>query len=237
MTYTSNFYLGNNNSGQLLLNNCSYIIIEDQIQINIDKICNNREIFNLSGSLSIELWALAESYDGKSFSNAYCMANIMIGEIFGQHFLENCQYNMSFRNPPSGNWQLCLMLREFNGEVYETVDYCNFTIPYIIDSKSDISPNINNSLESKDTIYKSEDKRNEKKVVNDNKIVVKVTKVIEKINLNTASEEEIAKIKGISGKLANLILNSRPFESSNDLIKLKGIGKKLLTTILEQSEI
>lgn len=236
MIYTNDSFLGNCNHPELSLgSNCGYTINEKQIQINIDKIYNNREISNISGSLSVELWALAEVYNGKYFSNAYCMANIMIGEISGQHFLENCQYNLPFTNPPSGTWQLCLMLREYNGEAYETIDYCNFNIPYFVDNIIAIEPKCINELE----IYKSNDEKIEKKITKTStkKTASKDSKVVEKIDLNTAKEEEITKIKGISWKLASLIFSSRPFKSSDDLMKIKGIGKKLLDTILEQAKI
>lgn len=240
MIYENNLYLEDNSSGQIFMNNCGYMMNENQIQINIEEICNNRDISNLSGSLSVELWALSEIYNGNSFSNAYCMANVMIGEILGQHFFKDCQYNLPYSNPPLGNWQLCLMLREFNGQIYETVDYCNFNNPYFVDCKSNIFSDKTISTESKSVNELETDKLN-KNITNredDNKeIIVKVSKIINKINLNTASEEEIVKIKGVSGKLANLIFNNRPFKTSDELMKLKGIGKKLLNTILEQAEI
>jgi len=52
-----------------------------------------------------------------------------------------------------------------------------------------------------------------------------------KININTASEEELLKLKGIGPKIAESIIKRRakkPFKSIDELIEIKGIGKKFL---------
>lgn len=53
----------------------------------------------------------------------------------------------------------------------------------------------------------------------------------EKININQASAEEIAHLKGIGQKYAERIVQYRdengPFESPEDIIKVHGIGTKV----------
>ncbi|MGY2894098.1 ComEA family DNA-binding protein [Deinococcus sp. UYEF24] len=47
------------------------------------------------------------------------------------------------------------------------------------------------------------------------------------MNVNTATEAQIAGIKGVGSKIAAAIVKARPFKNSADLIKrVKGIGPK-----------
>ncbi|MDL2716460.1 MAG: helix-hairpin-helix domain-containing protein [Acidobacteriota bacterium] len=52
---------------------------------------------------------------------------------------------------------------------------------------------------------------------------------VEKVNLNTASEKDIAAAKGVSDKLAKELVKNRPFKTWDDVSKVKGVGtgKKL----------
>ncbi len=62
----------------------------------------------------------------------------------------------------------------------------------------------------------------------------------EKVNLNTASEKEIAAAKGVGEKLAKELVANRPYKTWEDVSKVKGVGsgKKLdsLKKVLKLSE-
>lgn len=57
---------------------------------------------------------------------------------------------------------------------------------------------------------------------------------INKININTASEEELIIIKGIGPSLASAIVDNRPFNSVSELTKIKGFGKSLYSKLHKQ---
>ncbi|RLG12301.1 hypothetical protein DRN73_03065 [Candidatus Pacearchaeota archaeon] len=54
------------------------------------------------------------------------------------------------------------------------------------------------------------------------------------ININTASAEELDKIYGVGPKTAPKIINSRPFNSLDELINVSGIGEFTLQKIKDQ---
>jgi DNA uptake protein ComE-like DNA-binding protein len=48
------------------------------------------------------------------------------------------------------------------------------------------------------------------------------------VSVQTASVEELAKVKGLNLKLAREIVKARPFTSLNELVKVSGIGERTL---------
>ena len=56
----------------------------------------------------------------------------------------------------------------------------------------------------------------------------------EQININTASKEDLDQLYGIGEVKADAIINSRPFESVDDLINVNGIGEITLQKIKDQ---
>jgi competence protein ComEA len=63
---------------------------------------------------------------------------------------------------------------------------------------------------------------------------------VEKVNLNTADEKDIAAAKGVGAKLAKELVAGRPYKTWDDVSKVKGVGtgKKLdaLKKVLKLSE-
>lgn len=57
----------------------------------------------------------------------------------------------------------------------------------------------------------------------------------EKININTATEEELMSLDGIGKVKANIIIENRPYQSIHDLKGVKGIGEDLFRRI--ESEV
>jgi competence ComEA-like helix-hairpin-helix protein len=52
-----------------------------------------------------------------------------------------------------------------------------------------------------------------------------------RVNINTATIEELQSLPGIGPARARLIVANRPYQSVQDLAKLQGIGRKLTTDL------
>jgi hypothetical protein len=100
---------------------------EQHLVIDIERIHNPRDPYNLSGSLSLELWALTEPYTGGDF-RGHALAGITLGTLNGGASWQDCAYDTEITLPPPGTYTLALMLREWVGNGYVTRDHCNFDL-------------------------------------------------------------------------------------------------------------
>ena len=80
-------------------------------------------------------WALEHAFQGGSFFG-HSLAGFRVGELQGAHVFRDVSYVCDFTEPPTGTWYLCMMLREWNGVAYETRDFINFDVPYVVKDHS-----------------------------------------------------------------------------------------------------
>jgi hypothetical protein len=125
-------------SSPLTLEQCAYSIENGRVTISIRRIASHRDSRDVSGTLSVELWALEGPYSGGDFGGIP-LAATSIGEMLGQHFLTDCRYELVFQQPPDGTWHLTLMLREWTAAGYITRDYVSFSPPYVTGTGSVMS--------------------------------------------------------------------------------------------------
>lgn len=101
---------------------------EDRVVVDVERISNPREPDNMSGTLSLELWALAEPYVGGDF-HGDALAGMTLGPLAGGASWQNGTCELTMTRPPDGSYTLVLMLREWVGNGYITRDHCNFAHP------------------------------------------------------------------------------------------------------------
>jgi len=220
---------------------CGYAIEEDRIAITIAEIANHRDPANLSGTLAIELWALAEPYTGGGFTGAP-LCGTSIGELRGQHVLANCRYDLIFQAPPPGTWSLTLMLREWTAMGYLTRDYVNFAAPYVAARQPAI---MRSGL---DDVMDVESAENRKPLGTPAEPVAAPPGLTTApgrahtssssepppdatVSLNAASSKDAAAVKGISETVAENTVAARPFASVDELPTVKGMRARLLKKV------
>lgn len=179
---------------------CGYEILNDQVIIKVAEISNLRETNGISGTLSLELWALEQPYNGDGFQGV-ALAATNIGELLDQHFLADQNYTLTFKAPLNGTWYFTLMLREWDGYRYITRDYANFALPYIVNSKPFVSRSeIDNVITVDFTGNKTVSEvtgfnRTTNYIVEDKK-----EPTTEDIAISETPEKEIIKKKGVTKK-------------------------------------
>jgi DNA uptake protein ComE-like DNA-binding protein len=239
--------------------NAAYRIEGSYVHIKIDEIHNTRSD-NLSGTLSLELWALDAPYVDGDFTGQ-ALAGTQIGQLLGQHFLQNCAYQLLFQAPTAGEWHLCLMLREWDNNGFTTRDFVNFTVPYVVEapaSKVTVKHTDNSNI-IKVSFTDKEDTPEVKTIdlssldeipsLVTSTVTSKAEKAdsapakkkksekVELISVNQAELETLEHIKGLSKVSAKGIVEARPFKKLNDLLNVKGIGKKVLEKIRSQIKL
>ena len=216
---------------------CGYTVNDDRVAVTVNEIANRRNIGDISGTLSVELWALKQPYAGGSF-NGVALAGTSIGEVSGQHYLADCRYDLIFAEPPTGTWFLSLMLREWTETGYVTRDYVNFTLPYVVAAKPRVVRTAADNVISVSFTGKpagspgpserdagAPPKAGVAKWAPVDPVKPSISTVA---SLNEATIEEIVAVKGVSKKVAGNLVAARPFKSFDELLAVKGIGKAMI---------
>lgn len=60
---------------------------------------------------------------------------------------------------------------------------------------------------------------------------------VQKIDVNSATLDQLQELKGIGPKLAQAIIDGRPYKTVEDLLEVKGIGEKKLEAIKDLIEV
>ena len=63
-----------------------------------------------------------------------------------------------------------------------------------------------------------------------------LTPAVQKVDINTATAEELCALPGVGPVIAERIIEKRPFESPEDLMSVEGIGESTMEKIYEYLE-
>jgi len=193
---------------------------DDSATLHAAGITNPRAPDNLSGTLSLELWALTAPYtSGKP--DGVPLAASQLGCLGGQQAWHELRVEAPLASQPAGSWHLAMLLREWTPIGFVTRDYANFSQPVSWPETTPAAPapEAEPELATKPAkagkaAAKPKDKASKAKPA--------------AVSVNTASSAELAAVKGLSKSVAAAIVAARPFASLDELLKVKGLGNKLL---------
>lgn len=213
-----------------------YSIEGEQVVLRAEGVANPRPQGNSSGTSSLELWAFAEPYTGGEPLGER-LAAAELGSVRGGHRLPQVERRAPFTPPRAGRWHLSLLLREWTlPHGYVTRDHRNFDVIY-----QQTAPEPAAAPAPPPAAPRATDKLRLVKPAPEAVVAAAPAAVTApaaataaasgRLSVNTASVEALAKLPGLSLKVAKELVKSRPFASLDALIQVRGIGDKTLRRI------
>jgi Helix-hairpin-helix motif len=217
-----------------------YDVQGQEVVLEADGIFNPRPGDNLSGTLSLELWAFPVSGPP---SEALRLATSEIGSVAGRSQLPAIERRVAFREPPVGRFELALLLCEWTfAHGYVARDRRDFSCIY---ARS--APELPGSSQARTPVAVAAPARPVERLrlvptVVPTLVPTVVPAVLPDVppevaakpgpqglvSIQTGSVEDLAGVKGLSRKLAQEIVKARPFASLADLIRVRGLGPKTI---------
>lgn len=197
---------------------------DDSATLSAEGITNPRAPDNLSGTLSLELWALTAPYtSGKP--DGVQLAASQLGCLGGQQAWHDVRVDAPVASKPAGNWHLSMLLREWTPIGFVTRDYANFALPVSWPAPAAAEAPLEAPAKAKPAAKPGKAGKAASKSKGKDKSG-KAEPIA--VSINTASSGELAAVKGLSKTVAAAIVAARPFASLDELLKVKGLGNKLL---------
>lgn len=168
------------------------------LQIDSVAIHNPRAADNLSGSLCLELWALAVPYAGGAFGGQ-CLGRVEVGQLGGQ---TGCDcLGETWAAPAETASELVLMLREWTQEGLLTRDHRAVRLASGVLTETAASVVVAGKFKPRSAHL---------------------------LSVNLATEAQLVAIDGLNRALAKAVIAARPFTSIEGLLAVKGVGEKRL---------
>jgi hypothetical protein len=235
-----------------------YSVEGGQVLLRAEGVANPRPEGNTSGTLCLELWAFSEPYAGGE-PRGQRLAGTELGSVRGKYRLPDVERLTAFTPPPSGRWHLSLLLREWTlAQGYATRDHRNFDVVYDQAAPDQAAP-VPAPAPTPPASTRATEKLRLIKPGEAPAPVAAAAPVAATapapaaapvaatapaaasapaaaknagvVSVNTGSIEDLAKLPGMSLKVAKEIVKSRPFASLEGLVQVRGVGDKTLRRI------
>jgi competence ComEA-like helix-hairpin-helix protein len=230
--------------GPYLSGDVGYRLDGAEVVLEADGIFNPRSDGNLSGTLSLELWASPTSGGP---GEAVRLAAAEIEPVGGQSSGPAIERRVAFSAPPIGRFRLALLLCEWTvAHGYVTRDRRDFAVDYeraaaalaaaapvaVVPAPAPAIPAAPARAVEKLRLVPA---ASEPAVAVATDLAVPApareaspSRAARRISIQTATVDELARVKGLNLKLAQEIVKARPFTALAQLIRVRGIGEKTI---------
>jgi DNA uptake protein ComE-like DNA-binding protein len=245
-----------------LLGEVSCSLANGGAELSVETIVNPRSGENLSGTLTLEVWALDAPYAGGSWTGIP-VASLVLGVLAGGDEWSACHFTVPAALPPEAAL-LTVMLREWTPSGYLTRDFRNIAsaavkpesvpleapvivaepavevISAIIAQKPAKSGKASPAKVKKESAEPAKVKKAAVEPAEPAKEVAAAKKsgknkaVSKWVSINTASEAELIAVKGLAAGVARAIVAARPFATLDDVCRAKGMGAKMLAKLRDK---
>ncbi len=201
-----------------LSGHAGYKLHEDgSLSLHAQRVTNPRGADNLSGTLSLQLWASDEPYAGGELKGVL-LASHELGQLRGQESIEPGELRFVPTSSVVSARQRVLALCEWTALGYLARDYCNFeeSAPAAPEAPvKAIAPEAPVKAITPEAPVKAPAAQAESALP----------------SLNAIDEQALASLAGISAKLAAQVIKARPFKSFDQLRSVRGIGDKTVSRL------
>lgn len=190
-----------------------------RIDVAVEAIENPRSDDNLSGTLSLQVWALRAPYHGGDFEGV-AVAGVELGQLAGGAQRTDICFSSEMPKLADGEWNLVVMVREWTSVGYITRDYRTFPQTHTV------APVVRLVVPAKKAVAEVVVPPVARPAVTPaNKAAATQPAGV---SVNRASEVDLAAVKGMPKAVAKAIVADRPYAKLDDLLRVKGMGAKLL---------
>ncbi|MEY4488745.1 MAG: hypothetical protein RIQ79_1253 [Verrucomicrobiota bacterium] len=198
---------------------------DTELVLDLDHVENPRAD-NLSGTLSVEVWALDAAYTGGEFEGQP-VAGAILGSLTGGDSWTPGALHLRATKPANPRAHLVVMLREWNGAAYATRHFVTFVpapvaavaaaTPAAAKPAAPVGLNVSSSSAAPAVAAKP--------AAAVAAPVAKTPAVADTlISINTATAAVLTTVKGLTKTVAAEIIKQRPFATLEDLSTVKGVG-------------
>ncbi len=196
-------------------------------EIAIESIASPRAPENISGTLTLEVWALDVPYAGGAWVGTP-VASLVLGVLSGGTTWSDCHYSVPAVTANAGA-ALTVMLREWTPAGYLTRDYRNLPAAPAPLVETPAAKKTAEKPAAKKSAAKPAALKPAAKAAA--KPVAKPAAAAAPVSVNKASVGELAAVKGLSQAVAEAIVAARPYAKLDELVRAKGVGPKLLEKV------